>query len=502
MENNLPEGWEISTLQELCTMVYGKGLLTKFLTEEGYPVFGANGIIGKYTKYIYENPQVIISCRGAASGVVHKTVPFSFVTSNSIVLQLNSNEIDLDYFKNSLESVDRSKIVTGSAQPQITIENLNDLEIPIAPLPEQKRIVAKVNAVMQKLESNNQRLENIPKILKRFRQSVLTAAVNGKLTSEWRKKNKMIESAETLYKKIQKAIDKKIHEEAEEAKKKGTRRPKDHRKNKKADFHETELETLPLGWEYYRLEDLTYIVTDGTHHTPVYKEEGVKFLSVKNVRPFKIRDKEIKFISEEEHKAINSRCNPEINDILYTKVGATYGYACVNNLDYPFSIFVSLALIKPVYECINSKFLEAVMNSETVFKQARERISGIGTPDLHLIEIRDFKIPLCSIEEQKEIVRIVEKLFAFADKLETRYTKAKTMIDKLPQSILAKAFRGELVAQDPNDEPASVLLERIKKEKAKLTAEKKGKKSKEYSIEEQPLKIAAEGKVKYKKAKA
>ncbi len=79
------------------------------------------------------------------------------------------------------------------------------------------------------------------------------------------------------------------------------------------------------------------------------------------------------------------------------------------------------------------------------------------------------EIPLPPLEEQKEIVKRVEQLFAFADKIETRYTKAKATLDKLPQSILAKAFRGELVPQNPNDEPASVLLERIKKVKEKLS---------------------------------
>src|SRR5690606_16185907 len=110
------------------------------LTPEGYPVYGANGIIGKYPRYLYEDMKIIISCRGAASGVIHKTVPKSFITSNSIVFILKSNEINLDYFKYSLLSVDRTKIVTGTAQPQITIENLKDLEIPIAPLAEQQRI--------------------------------------------------------------------------------------------------------------------------------------------------------------------------------------------------------------------------------------------------------------------------------------------------------------------------------------------------------------------------
>ena len=97
------------------------------------------------------------------------------------------------------------------------------------------------------------------------------------------------------------------------------------------------------------------------------------------------------------------------------------------------------------------------------------------------------------IEEYIEIVKKVNHHFAFADKLEARYTKAKDMLDKLPQIILAKAFRGELMAQNPEDEPAGVLLEKIKAEKEKLTLKKKNaKKIKTYKIKETTLRIAVE----------
>ena len=90
-------------------------------------------------------------------------------------------------------------------------------------------------------------------------------------------------------------------------------------------------------------------------------------------------------------------------------------------------------------------------------------------------EVKALKIPSFSIDEQREIVKRILQLFAFADKIEARYNKAKAMLDKVPQSILAKAFRGELVSQNPDDEPASALLERIKSEKEKLKTVKKKK---------------------------
>jgi type I restriction enzyme S subunit len=350
---------------------------------------------------------------------------------------------------------------------------LTKTTIPLPPLNEQKRIVAKLEALLSRVDAGRERLEKIPKILKRFRQSVLAAACSGKLTADWRAENTELESSSELFEKISEERKRKFEEDCRLAVLEGRRKPKNQDSNKKSRNTVKELPEIPDFWNYFRLEELSYLVTDGTHHTPTYLQEGTPFLSVKNVRPFLIKDKDIKFVSKEQHKEINQRCNPEKGDILYTKVGATYGYAAVNNLDYDFSIFVSLALIKPVIPFFNSKYAELVMNSEVVFSQARERISGIGTPDLHLVEIRDFRIPLPPLPEQKEIVRRVEDLFKFADSIEERFKQAKAQVDKLTNSILAKAFRGELVPQDERDEPASVLLERIKAEKVNGNAKQR-----------------------------
>jgi type I restriction enzyme, S subunit len=125
-------------------------------------------------------------------------------------------------------------------------------------------------------------------------------------------------------------------------------------------------------------------------------------------------------------------------------VGATYGYAAKVTMDYEFSIFVSLCLIKPVHEYVSSDFLEIVMNSELIFQQARRRVSGSGVPDLHLIEIRDFKIPLPSIEEQQQIVQEIESRLSVCDKVEEAITTSLKQAEALRQSILKKAFEGNL----------------------------------------------------------
>lgn len=370
-----------------------------------------------------------------------------------------------------------AKNMTGTAgQLRVPAEYIRATEIPLPPLNEQRRIVAKLEKLLAKCQASQQRLDKIPSILKRFRQAILAAACSGRLTADWRDQHPDVEPAWKLVEKIQVEREKWYEQECVKAKREGKSKPKDQTKNKRSRNTCGEMPDIPETWTIPRLEDISYLVTDGTHKTPKYQETGTPFLSVKNVRPFLIRDEDTKFISQEEHLEISARCNPEKGDILYTKVGATFGYAALNQLEYPFSIFVSLALIKPVSPYFSGDYAEVVINSEIVFAQARERVSGIGTPDLHLIEIRDFRIPLPPLEEQKEIVQRVQKLFKLADQIEARYQKVRAWVDKLPQAILAKAFRGEMVPQDPNDEPASVLLERIQAARAQQKATAKGTK--------------------------
>src|ERR1700744_6000520 len=133
-DKTLPKDWKVMKLGELCSIVYGKGLLTKNLKKEGYPVFGANGIIGFNDKYLYKESQVLISCRGAYSGKVNFSPPMCYITNNSLVLDINEiNQLDKNYLFYSLEAAKKTKLVTGTAQPQVTINNAVELEIQFPP---------------------------------------------------------------------------------------------------------------------------------------------------------------------------------------------------------------------------------------------------------------------------------------------------------------------------------------------------------------------------------
>ena len=193
-------------------------------------------------------------------------------------------------------------------------------------------------------------------------------------------------------------------------------------------------------WDIVKLENVCNKITDGVHSKPVYTNIGIPFISVKDITTKKLLFEDCKFISEDDHYKYIKRCNPEYNDILYTKVGATYGRAAIVDTTKPFSLYVSVALLKPKKELINPLFLKAVLNTKYVKTQADKRIKGIGVPDLHLIEIKNFAIPLPPFEQQNQFAQIVHKVEAQKEKNQ----KVIEQMDNLFNSLMQQAFNDSL----------------------------------------------------------
>lgn len=347
------------------------------------------------------------------------------------------NKLLFYLIKSDLFLTQKNDLATGSTQEALTDNGASEIEIPLPPLAEQHRIVAKLDALFEKIESNKQRLEKIPKILKRFRQSVLAAAVNNEGEEE---------------------ITKNVCEE---------------------------IQIGPFGTQLHRHD---------------YVSNGIPLVNPTHIQKGEIVPDMELTITKEKFKEL-ANYHLKFGDVIMGRRGEMARCALVGKKENGWLCGTGSLFFRPNIQRVHPQYLYWVLSNSNTKAYLENEAKGSTMSNLNLSIVKNIPFPLPSIDEQKKIVKQVEQLFAFADKLEARYNKAKTMLDKLPQSILAKAFRGELVAQDPNDEPASLLLERIREEKEKLAAEKKGKKVKVYSVEEKPLKIAAEGKVKYKKAK-
>lgn len=195
-------------------------------------------------------------------------------------------------------------------------------------------------------------------------------------------------------------------------------------------------ETNPKGYEKRKLGLLAKKISDGVHAKPEYTETGRPFLSVININKGIINFEGCKFVSEEAYQKMIKSTHPERGDVLYTKVGATYGIPAYVDTDTEFCLYVSVCLIKPKHNEINPRFLALSMNMPYIKQQADSRIKGIGVPDLHLNQISEFDILCPTQEEQESFVAFVEQ----TDKLKLTVQESLGKLEVLKKALMQEYF--------------------------------------------------------------
>jgi type I restriction enzyme, S subunit len=353
---------------------------------------------------------------------------------------------------------------TGTTIKHFTGTALAKYEIPLPPPNEQRRIVAKLEALQARSRRASEALDAVPPLLEKLRQSILAAAFRGDLTKDWRAQQKNVEPATELLKRIRTERRQKWEStELAKLKSKGRAPAND---SWKAKYKEPEpvdtarLPDLPEGWCWANVGLLAWSIKDGPHHSPKYSESGVPFISGRNVRPEGIDFSSAKFISEELNAEYAERCKPELNDVLYTK-GGTTGIARVNTYDFEFNVWVHVAVLKFI-NAIVPFYAQHVLNSPHCYEQAQILTHGVGNQDLGLTRMVNITVPLAPKDEQVEIVRLLDAWSNTMSALSASLESATRNMDLLERAMLAKAFRGELVPQDPNDEPAEAMLARAR----------------------------------------
>ena len=201
-----------------------------------------------------------------------------------------------------------------------------------------------------------------------------------------------------------------------------------------------ELKTNENNFEIVDLEELTTKITDGVHSKPEYTSEGIPFISVKDINKGKLNFSECKYISKEAHEKYIKRCHPEVGDILYTKVGATYGIPAIVDIYKEFSLYVSVALLKLKKDYVNPVYMKEALRSIDIKRQADRKVKGIGVPDLHLVEIKKFKIFNPPIELQNQFADFANQV----DKLKSQMETSLKELEDNFNSLMQKAFKGEL----------------------------------------------------------
>ncbi len=460
MENNLPKGWAEVQLEDLLLSLESgsrpRGGVRGIM--EGIPSIGGEhlnddgGFDFSNIKFVpeefalnmnrgkLETGDVLIVKDGATTGktsFVGDNFPYkNAVVNEHVFICRTSSEFNskyLFYFLWSKEGKDKIlKNFKGSAQGGVNTTFASNLLVPVAPSQEQHRIVVKLDALMVRIERNKQRLEKIPVLLKRFRQSVLAAAVSGKLTEDWRGKNKRIQELSLEDKFL-------------------------------INPNYKEIVALPSGWEWTALGNYVKCqrgrFSVRPRNDPRYFGGNIPFIQIGDLpREGGFVKSHVQTLNEAGLKV--SKMFPK-NTVVVAIVGATIANTGILGYDMCFTDSM-VGLDKG--ELSLNLYIDYYLRSEKENLRQLSYSSG-GQPNIKVELLNEYPFPLAPLEEQKEIVRRVENLFAFADKIEASYTSAKARLDKLPQSILAKAFRGELIPQNPEDEPAIVLIERIKQQK-------------------------------------
>ncbi|CAH1385163.1 restriction endonuclease subunit S [Candidatus Nitrotoga sp. M5] len=342
---------------------------------------------------------------------------------------------------------------SGTTRKRISRGKLTDMELPIPPLNEQKRIADKLDAVLARVDACRDRLDRIPSILKRIRQSVLAAATSGKLTEDWR-------SLKGLGKEVQSVL-----------------------------LREDEI-IVPESWNIFTLREvidpdrpLCYgVVQPGEE-----RNGGVPLIRVQDMDRGGVLTSELRTVSQD-IDAEYKRSRVVGGDLLVSVVGTIGRTAIV-----PHGLEANIARAIARVACrtgVSSKWVNFWLSSEALQWWLTSSSKEVARKTLNLSDIALANVAIPSVEEQTEIVRRVEALFAFADRLEARHQATCDKVEKLTPATLAKAFRGELVQQDPNDEPASVLLKRIATERAmKKISPKNGERKKKETYPMKPKNV-------------
>lgn len=392
-----------------------------------------------------------------------------------------------------------SELVQGALYPAVRSKDIRGYEALLAPLNEQKRIADKLDAVLARVDACRERLDRIPAILKRFRQSVLAAATSGKLTEEWRATNTVDVDGAALLSAVKQSHLDYTAKVGLKKKKKETVDADLHSET----AHEESLYEIPSTWAWGMALDLVEPGADivyGIVQPGPKLDEGVPYVRGMDIENGRILVEQLlktsPVIAERYYRSTLKGGDVLLGIIRATKV------AIVPEEISGANITQGTARYRPSF-ALRTKYLAAVLEAPAIQSWLHAHYRGIDMPGLNLADVRQVPIPVPPIDEQVEIVRRVESLFAYADRLEARYATARAQVEKLTPALLAKAFRGELVPQDPNDEPASALLERIRASRVATPAKPKSLKGttrrKKVAIEDLPM--VAESRAVYERKK-
>ncbi len=340
---------------------------------------------------------------------------------------------------------------SGSTRKRISRKNLEKIAFPVPPQNEQAHIVAEIEKQFSRLDEAITNLKRVKTNLKRYKAAVLKAAVEGKLTEEWRHQHPDVEHADKLLERIP----------AERRKVAGKGKCKE-----PVGPDTSGLPELPAGWVWVKLGTLPVDVFDGPFGSNLkssdYVASGVRVIRLENIGSLEFIDGKESFITEQKFEQLKKH-TVRHGDIIFSSFVANetrvvmlpdHIEKAINKAD--------CFCIRVRSEAINNRYLETVLATRTAYEQLVAEVHGATRPRINTTHLKDCQIPFPPIKEQIEIVSKISEMMSVVDVAEAQVVANLRRAERLRQSILKQAFTGQLVPQDQSDEPASVLLERIR----------------------------------------
>ncbi|MCA1568304.1 MAG: restriction endonuclease subunit S [Acidobacteria bacterium] len=451
---------------------------------KGYTHFADEDVIFAKITPCMENGKSAVA-RALVNGLACGSTEFFVLRGNGAI---DPHYLHKFVRQESYRSAAKRAMSGAVGQARVTKEFILNTDIPLPPINEQRRIVANLELMLDRVTACRKRLEQVPRLLKQFRQSILAAACSGRLTSDWRVEHPNIVSASTLMEQVR--VERRHRWEEIELTKmraKGKKPANERWKQKYLEpekVNQTEQPKLPQGWCWEQIallgNDPLNAVQTGPFgaqlHNTEFVDSGVPVIAVGNLTGLGFTSSGLYHITEKKAKQL-SRYDVWAGDVLFARSGATLGKVCVappevqdwRMTGHILRLRLNTRIVLPEFVAYS------LWGDLAVKEQVVDGIRGMTRPGYNTSLLERILIPIPPMPEQERIVDIVKSVLQTIRHIADESTAADKGFNTLSQAILAKAFRGELVAQDPDDEPASVLLERIKAEKAETGKPEKKK---------------------------
>ena len=339
-------------LEDCCEILdYQRVPITAINRTEGpYPYYGANGVQDYVDDYIFDDDLVLLAEDGGNFG--SKTRPIAYRVSGKCWVNNHAhvlkpkNGFDVDFVCYSLMFYNTDGLVNGATRQKLTQATMRKMLIPDLPIENQQEIVNRLNRIVEIKKLHMQELQKIDELIK----SRFVEMFGGPVSN-------------------------------------------------------------PLSWEKRNLKEVCVKLTDGTHFSPESFDIGkYKYITAKNIKLSGFDFSNITYVPEEVHKPIYERCNPEFEDVLYIKDGATTGIAMVNTLEEEFTLLSSVALLKQDRNIMNGYFLTALLNNEEMYLDIRNNMGGAAITRLTIAKLNLIKVIVPPIELQEQFAAFVEQV--------------------------------------------------------------------------------------------